>query len=115
MTNTVNIHFTLPLLFLTLSTISLMPYYNEKLRSRNLKLLVLGFSLLSRIYLLLRSFRLLAIPFLILHITLALTWASDATINQKSRLKNSKDIYVDSQFTLPELPEYHDSFGVRSY
>lgn len=114
-TNTVNIHFMLSMLLLTPGAISLRPYYNTKNKIKKFEMLVLRLNLLSRIYLLLQSLRLLSILFLILNITLGLTWASDPTINQKLRLKNSKDIYVNSQFTLLELPEYHDSFGIRSY
>lgn len=103
------------MLLLTPGAISLRPYYNTKNKIKKFEMLVLSLNLLSRIYLLLQSLRLLAILFLILNITLGLTWASDPTINQKLRLKNSKDIYVNSHFTLLELPEYHDSFGIRSY
>lgn len=105
----------LSMLLLTPGAIGLRPYYNTKNKIKKFETLVLSLNLLSRIYLLLQSFRLLAILFLILNITLGLTWASDPTINQKSRLKNSKDIYITSQFTLLELPEYRDSFGIRSY
>lgn len=105
----------LSMLLLTPGAISLRPYYNTKNKTKKFEMLVLSLNLFSRIYLLLQSLRLLAILFLILNITVGLTWASDPTINQKLRLKNSKDIYVNSQFTILELPEYRDLFGIRSY
>lgn len=108
MKNTINIPFLLSLLFLTPSTMNLRPYYNPKNKIKKFE--TSG----ARPQFTFQNLPLIAVIQAVSHAVPnpkynpSFDMVSDAAINQKSRLKNSKDIYVNYQFTLLELPKYHN-------